>query len=67
MNGEEKVASICSDLEPMQAFQMSDNEARGVEITALHSIALSLKRIADKLELNQNLDKAADILWSKNV
>lgn len=53
MNSAEKVAEICSDLEPMKAFSATPDETRGVEITALHSIAISLKRIADKLELSQ--------------
>jgi hypothetical protein len=50
MNSAEKVIRACKDMEPIEGFVLNDAEARGVEITALQSIAISLKRIADSME-----------------
>ena len=52
MNSQDKVIRACKNMEPIEAYMLNESEARGVEITALQSIATSLKRIADKLELS---------------
>lgn len=49
----ETVAKACKNMEPIETVTMDEIIARGIEITALTSIAVSLKRIADKLELAQ--------------
>lgn len=67
MNSAEKVAEICSDLEPMKAFSATPDEIRGVEITALHSIAISLKRIADRLDKPEKRLAELDEFLSKDV
>jgi hypothetical protein len=53
MNSADKVAKACAGMEPIEPYCLTEVEAKGVEITALQSIAISLKRIADKLELSQ--------------
>jgi hypothetical protein len=50
MNSLDKVIKACKDFEPIEGFILNESEARGVEITALQSIAISLKRIADSME-----------------
>ncbi len=39
--------------ESIEAFELNDRTERAIKTTALMSIAISLKRIADKLELSQ--------------
>lgn len=53
MNNAEVVAKLCKDFEPIEAVELNDLTVNGIEITAIISIAISLKRIADKLELSQ--------------
>lgn len=53
MNNAEIVEKLCKDFEPIGAVELNNLTAKGVEITAIISIAISLKRIADKLELSQ--------------
>jgi len=53
MNSQDKVSEACEGFENIKSYMLTKFEARGIEITALQSIAISLKRIADKLELSQ--------------
>ena len=49
----EIVSKFCKNMEPQDGVALNIITARGIEITSLASIAISLKRIADKLELSQ--------------
>lgn len=49
-NSAEKVAKACKGMESLKALTLTQDEVRGVEISALQSIAISLKRIADSLQ-----------------
>lgn len=44
------VAKVCKDMEPIPGEAMSYDVLQGVQITALISIAISLKRIADQTD-----------------
>lgn len=46
-----KVAHFCKHMEDIDGAQLTTPEAEGVRTTAFVSIAISLKRIADKLDL----------------
>lgn len=48
----ERVAKACVGMEPIEAASFSELSAKGVQLTTMISIAISLKRIADKLELS---------------
>lgn len=50
MEMQEHVAKICKDMEPLNQVEMTGVENEGVRTTALASIAISLKRIADHLD-----------------
>lgn len=47
------IAIACKDMEGIESIAMSEVVDKGCRTTALMSIAISLKRIADKLELSQ--------------
>lgn len=53
MDSAEKVAEACKDMEQQKGFMLSDAEAKGVHATALISIAISLKRIADSMQVQK--------------
>lgn len=46
----DKVINACKDMEPIDGLMLTEIEARGIELTSLQSIAISLKRIADSME-----------------
>lgn len=47
------VAIACKNMEGIESIAMSEVVDKGCRTTALMSIAISLKRIADKLDLSQ--------------
>lgn len=44
------VTKACKGFEPIEALQLNELTARGIEVTAMVSIAISLKRIADSMD-----------------
>lgn len=46
---QERVAELCRDMEPILAGVMTLATSEGVRTTALISVAVSLKRIADSI------------------
>ena len=49
LNNEKEFNETLSMLEPMPSFPMSRNDKECIEASALISIAISLKRLADSL------------------
>jgi hypothetical protein len=50
-DNEKEFNETIDKFEPMLAFPMSANDMESLKATAIVSIAISLKRIADKLEI----------------
>lgn len=51
MNFDNTTVEAAKRFEPIEAFELNERTERALNVTTLMSIAISLKRIADKLEL----------------
>ena len=66
MNNQKEFNATIDKLEEMPSFSMDQSDHNRLLLSAIVSIAISLKRIADGLEIEGPIDHDLNIKWSKD-